>query len=232
MCTEDSTGSAPILRTEQLGRRVEGKTIVNDVCLEAWQREVLVIVGPSGSGKSSFLRLLNRLDEPTEGAVFLDGRDYQEIPPGELRRRMGMVLQYPYLFPGTVAENIRFGPAQRAEPVPAERISHFLERVGLEGYERRDVDRLSGGEAQRVSLARTLMNSPDVLLLDEPTSALDPAAAGEVEELICDVVFERGLACLVVTHSREQAVRMAHRVMVLEQGSVVRVGPVKEVLRA
>ena len=143
-----------------------------------------------------------------------------------------MVLQYPCPFPGTVADNIRFGPAQRAEPVPAERISCLLERVGLEGYEGRDVDRLSGGEAQRVSLARTLMNSPDVLLLDEPTSALDPAAAGEVEELICDVVPERGLVCLVVTHSREQAVRMAHRVMVLEQGSVVRVGPVKEVLRA
>ncbi len=232
MSAEYSTGSTPVLRTEHLGRKAEGQTIVDDVSIEAWRREVLAIVGPSGSGKSSFLRLLNRLDEPTEGTVFLDGRDYREIPPGELRRRVGMVLQSPYLFAGTVADNIRFGPAQRGELVPSERISRLLERVGLEGYEGRNVDSLSGGEGQRVSLARTLINSPDVLLLDEPTSALDPAAVGEVEELICDLVPEQGLACLIVTHNREQAVRMANRVMVMERGRVVRIGPVKEVLRA
>ncbi len=226
------TGSAPVLRTEHLGRRVEGKTIVGDISVEARRGEVLAVVGPSGSGKSSFLRLLNRLDEPTEGTVLLEDRDYREIPPAELRRRVGMVLQSPYLFPGTVADNIRFGPAQRGELVPAERISRLLERVGLEGFEERDVDRLSGGEGQRVSLARTLINSPDVLLLDEPTSALDPAAVGEVEGLICELVPERGLACLIVTHNREQAVRMANRVMVMERGRVVRIGPVKEVLSA
>jgi putative ABC transport system ATP-binding protein len=143
-----------------------------------------------------------------------------------------MVLQSPYLFPGTVAGNIRFGPAQRGELVPAERISGLLARVGLEGYEERNVDHLSGGEAQRVSLARTLINSPEVLLLDEPTSALDPAAAGEVKELICDLVPERRLACLIVTHNREQAIRMANRVMMMERGRVVRIGPIKEVLRA
>ncbi len=158
MATVDSTGSAPVLRTEHLGRKVEGQTIVDDVSVEAWHGEVLAIVGPSGSGKSSLLRLLNRLDEPTEGTVFLDDWDYREMPPRELRRRVGMVLQSPYLFPGTVADNIRFGPAGRGELVPEERISRLLERVGLEGYEERGVDRLSGGESQRVSLARTLMN--------------------------------------------------------------------------
>ena len=89
--------------------------------------------GLSGSGKSSFLRLLNRLDEPTEGPVFLDERDYREMPPRELKRRVGMVLQSPYLFPGTVADNICFGPAERGELVAAERISRLPERVGLEG---------------------------------------------------------------------------------------------------
>lgn len=232
MSAEDSTGAEPVLRTEHLGRKAEGQTIVDDVSVEAWHGEVLAIVGPSGSGKSSFLRLLNRLDEPTEGTVFLEGRDYREILPRELRRRVGMVLQSPYLFPGTVADNIRFGPAQRGEVVAEERISRLLERVGLERYEGRAVDRLSGGEAQRVSLARTLINSPDVLLLDEPTSALDPAAAGEVEELVCDLVPERRLACFIVTHNREQAVRMAHRVMVMDGGRVVRIGRMKEVLRA
>jgi putative ABC transport system ATP-binding protein len=132
MSAEDSTGSAQVLRTEHLGRKVEGQTIVEDASVEAWHGEVLVIVGPSGSGQSSFLRLLNRLDEPTEGTVFLDERDYREMPPRELRRRVGMVLQSPYLFPGTVADNIRFGPAERGELVAAETISRLLERVGLE----------------------------------------------------------------------------------------------------
>lgn len=107
-----------------------------------------------------------------------------------------------------------------------------MERVGLAGYEERDVDRLSGGEAQRVSLARTLMNSPDVLLLDEPTSALDEEAVEEVEELIYELVLERRLACLIVSHGREQVVRMADRVMVMQRGRMVRVGTVGEVLYA
>ena len=116
-----------------MGRKVEGQTIVDDASVEAWHGEVLAIVGPSGSGKSSLLRLLNRLDEPTEGAVFLEERDYREMSPRELRRRVGMVLQSPYLFPGTVADNICFGPAERGELVAAERISRLPERVGLEG---------------------------------------------------------------------------------------------------
>lgn len=107
----DEYSGGPVLRTEHLGREVEGAAVVSDVSVEARQGEVLAIFGPSGSGKSSFLRLLNRLDEPTEGTVFLDGRDYREIPPRELRRRVGMVLQSPYLFPRTVAYNIGFGPA-------------------------------------------------------------------------------------------------------------------------
>jgi putative ABC transport system ATP-binding protein len=224
--------SEPVLRTEHLGRKVEGQTIVGDVSIETRRGEVLAIVGPSGSGKSSFLRLLNRLDEPTEGTAFLKGSDYREIPPRELRCRVGMVLQFPYLFPGTVADNLHFGPSQRGEVVAKQRISSLLERVGLAGYEGRDVDRLSGGEAQRVSLARSLMNIPEVLLLDEPTSALDEAAVRGVEELICGLVPERGLASLIVTHDEGQAARMATRVMVMERGSVTRFGPMKEVLHA
>ncbi len=95
MSAEDPTGSAPVLRAEHLGREVEGKTIVEDVSVEAWNGEVLAIVGPSGSRTSSFLRLLNRLDEPTEGTVYLEDRDYREIPPRELRRQgAGHALSY------------------------------------------------------------------------------------------------------------------------------------------
>jgi putative ABC transport system ATP-binding protein len=228
----DTAGPEPVIRTERLGRRAGGRTILSGVSVAARRGEILAVVGPSGSGKTTLLRLLNRLDEPTEGTVFLDGTDYREMPPGELRRRVGMVLQTPHLFDGTVADNLRFGPAQRGEAVPEESVSRLLERVGLGGYEGRDADRLSGGEAQRVSLARTLMNSPDVLLLDEPTSALDEAAVGEVEALIRGLVVERGLGCLLVTHDREQAARVASAVVVLDRGRVARFGPVEEVLRA
>ena len=136
-----------------------------------------------GAGKSSFLRLLNRLDEPTSGTVLLDGKDYHEIGPRELRRRVGMVMQMAYLFPGTVAANIAFGPQQQHEPISLEQIERLLERVGLPGYQDHDVNNLSGGEAQRVSLARTLANSPEVVLLDEPTSALTVLRSAKLRSL-------------------------------------------------
>src|SRR5215471_17464257 len=115
-----------ILRAEDLGRVVGGKTILSNISFGVIARELLGIVGASGSGKSSLLRLLNRLDEPTSGTVFLDGQDYRQIAPRDLRRRVGMVTQRPYLFPGDVASNLRFGPTQRGESVPLEEIARLL----------------------------------------------------------------------------------------------------------
>ena len=143
-------------------------------------------------------------------------QDYRNIEPRELRRKLGMVTQRPYLFPGTVADNLRFGPAQRGETLPSEAIEELLAQVGLKDYAGRDVANLSGGEAQRVSVARTLANSPLVLLLDEPTSALDEAAKLEVESAIQKVVRDQGLTCVMVTHDVAQAARLAGRALVLE----------------
>jgi putative ABC transport system ATP-binding protein len=178
------------------------------------------------------LRLLNRLDEPTSGTVFVEGVDYRRIEPRELRRKLGMVTQRPYLFPGTVADNLRFGPAQRDETLPPESIEELLTQVGLRNYAQRDVANLSGGEAQRVSVARTLANSPLALLLDEPTSALDEASKLEVESAIQKVIRDQGLTCVIVTHDVAQALRMASRALVLDTGRIVSAGPVGEVLRA
>jgi putative ABC transport system ATP-binding protein len=122
------------LETQNLSRAIVGKLLVNDISVEVQQGEVLAVVGPSGAGKSSFLRLLNRLDERTGGTVLLDGQDYSEISPRELRRRVGMVMQMAYLFPGTVAANIAFGPQQRHETIMPQQIHALLERVGLPGY--------------------------------------------------------------------------------------------------
>src|SRR5580658_6952961 len=117
---------AVILRTERLGRRVGEVWIVSEISLAVHRGELLGLVGASGSGKSSFLRLLNRLDEPTSGMVFLEGEDYRRIPPRELRRRVGMVTQRPFLFPGDITSNLRFGPAQRGEALPDAEIASLL----------------------------------------------------------------------------------------------------------
>jgi len=220
------------LETQRLSRTVAGKALLDDVSVCVEPGEILAVVGPSGAGKSTFLRLLNRLDEPTGGTVLLNGQDYRTIPPRMLRTRVGMVMQMPYLFPGAVAANVAFGPSQRGETPAAEHIAALLERVGLPGYQDRDVRNLSGGEAQRVSIARTLANAPDALLLDEPTSALDEASMRGIEELLLGIVRERQMTTVIVTHNRAQAARIAGRTMVLQAGRLAAIGPTDEVLHA
>jgi putative ABC transport system ATP-binding protein len=224
--------SRVILETRDLSRRVEDKLLVDGIDLQVQAGQMIAIVGPSGSGKSSFLRLLNRLDEPTGGTVLLDRVDYRQIPPRELRRRVGMVLQSPFLFPGTVAENLTYGPLQRGETIAEEDIERLLEQVSLAGFAHHPIQNLSGGEAQRVSLARTLANRPDILLLDEPTSSLDEASEREVEQLICQIVERDHLTSLIVTHDMDQALRMAKLAMVMKAGKQVRFGHVEEVIDA
>jgi putative ABC transport system ATP-binding protein len=224
--------ASPILETEHLTLRVGDQTIVDDVTVAVPRQQLVAIVGPSGAGKSSFLRLLNRLTEPSEGRVRLNGRDTREIHPPALRRRVGMMMQTPYLFPGTVAENVRFGPEQRGETLDDETVDRLLARVGLDDDAEREVHNLSVGEAQRVSLARILANAPEVLLLDEPTSALDEDAEARAESLIREILQDRDLTGLIVTHDMAQARRIADRVMVFEKGRLKDYGPTSEVLDA
>ena len=221
-----------VLETRDLSRRVADKILVDGINLQVQAGQKIAIVGPSGAGKSSFLRLLNRLDEPTGGMVLVDETDYRQIPPRELRRRVGMVLQSPYLFPGSVADNLAYGPNQRGETMTAAEVEKLLERVGLDGYSSRNINNLSGGEAQRVSLARTLANKPEILLLDEPTSALDDASEQEVETLINQIIDDERLTCLLVTHDMDQALRMARLALYMENGQKLRFGPVEEVIHA
>src|SRR5215471_20344849 len=224
--------SSNILATLHLSRSVNGVALVNDITFQLGAREVLAVVGPSGSGKSSFLRLLNRLDEPTSGTVFLEGTDYRQIVPRELRRRVGMVTQRPFLFPGTAVDNLRYGPRQRGQTLSDADAEALLTRVGLPGYGSRDITNLSGGEAQRISLARSLANSPEILLMDEPTSALDESSKLGVESLIREVIGTSKLTCVIVTHDTAQAARLADRAMILDSGRLVRLGSVNEILHA
>ena len=223
---------APPLATEHLTRVVDGQTLVADVSIEVRAEEVFVVFGPSGSGKSSLLRLLNRLDEPTGGTVYLDGTDYRTIDPRTLRRRVGWVPQRPTLIEGTVAENVAWGPTLRDEPVDEARLHELLDRLGLSGFADRKADRLSGGEAQRVAIARTLFNDPDVVLLDEPASSLDAAAAVRVESLLADVMAAYALTAVLVTHDADRARRLGHRGVRLRDGGEVATGSLDALLSA
>lgn len=232
-----SVVAKPLLRAEHLSRvanqnSANPKILVDDVSFEVNAGETLAIVGPSGSGKSSLLRLLNRLDESTQGTVYVNGEDYRNMAPRDLRAKLGMVMQRPYLFSGTVEQNLKFGPSHRGETLTQDVMDGLLAEVGLGGFGERDITHLSGGEAQRVSLARTLANSPLVLLLDEPTSALDEASKLEVESLLLKIVRDQHLTCILVTHDTAQAFRLAQRALLMESGRAIRVGPVNEVLHA
>ncbi|WP_223217278.1 ABC transporter ATP-binding protein [Rhizobium cauense] len=213
-------------------RQIGDRKLVDHVNVSVGRGEILAVTGASGAGKSSFLRLVNRLDEPTSGTIFIRGRDYRQMETPVLRRRVGMVMQSANLFPGTVRGNVSFGPAQRGDTLGDEVIEQLLEKVGLAGYVARDVNTLSGGEAQRVSFARTLANKPGILLLDEPTSALDEEASRAIEDLILKLTEEDQIACLMVTHNAPQAMRLAKRTMYMTSGKVVALGPTKEVLDA
>src|SRR6266404_742837 len=234
MALEQSHITQPkfVLETEHLSRVISDRPLVDDITIGIQKGEVLAVVGPSGSGKSSFLRLLNRLDEPTSGTVYLEGTDYRQIPPQELRRRVGLVTQTPYLFPGTIADNLRYGPRQQGKDLPETTITFLLDQVGLADRADSDVVNLSGGEAQRVSLARAIANTPTVLLMDEPTSALDEKAKDEVEALILKIVRQNALTCVMVSHDLAQAARIASRVMIVNAGRLEKIGSVTEVIHA
>jgi len=220
----------PPLATRNLTRVVDGQALVDDVTIKVQAEEVFVVFGPSGSGKTSLLRLLNRLDEPTRGTVWLDGTDYRKIDPRTLRQRVGWVPQQPTLIDGTVAENVAWGPTLRDEPVDEERLEELLGRLGLAGFAERAADRLSGGEAQRVAIARTLFNDPDIVLLDEPASSLDAAAAKRVESLLADVMDAYALTTVLVTHDADRARRLGTRGVRVEEGRVVRSGSIGTVV--
>lgn len=224
------TATTPKLATENLSFTADGDDIVREVGLDVRSGETLTIVGPSGAGKTTLLRLLNRLDEPTGGTVYLDGADYRTLPPTDLRSRVGMVPQNPALRDGTVHDNVTIGPRLRGEPIDADRVGTLLDRVDLNGYADRETSDLSGGEAQRVAIARTLLVDPEVLLLDEPTASLDPNAQAEIESLLTDLLADSERTVVVVTHDEAQVDRIADQVIRFVDGQVEQRGTPVEVI--
>lgn len=204
--------------------------ILQDINFTIEKQDKVILFGPSGAGKSTLLFLLNRLNDPEQGSIYFNGKPIEEHSITELRKRVGLVLQAPNLFPGTVLDNIKYGPSLFGE-WEEQQGQKLLDYVQLPSdYLDREVDQLSGGEKQRVSLARTLANSPEVLLLDEPTSALDYRTAEEIEEVLECLMEEHKLTMLMVTHNLNQARRLGNRGLFISDGQIVEDGKIPDML--
>jgi putative ABC transport system ATP-binding protein len=187
--------------------------VLHDVSMQI-EPGATALLGPSGSGKSTILRLLNRLADPDSGVVRMHGEDVRSDDVLELRRRAVLVPQLPAPLPGTVAENVRYGPSLIGRTVEVEPL---LARAGLDAsYAERDASQLSVGEQQRVMLARALALEPEVLLLDEPTSALDETARDEIERTLLDL--RERVSIVLVTHDGAQAERLTTRTVRIRDG--------------
>lgn len=206
-----------LFRFERVSVSVDGATLLDEVDVRIRSVGLTAIVGPSGSGKSTLLRLCNRLEVPSSGRVRYRGDDVAGLDPLALRRRVGMVFQRPTLFPGTVGDNLDVA-------VPGISGADASTSLGLAALDATFLDRtaddLSGGEAQRVCLARTLATSPEVLLMDEPTSALDEENTLVLERLGRELAVS-GVPVLWVTHDPGQVERIADRLVALAEGRVV-----------
>ena len=195
--------------------------------------EKIVIIGPWGSGKSTFLRCLNLLEEPTSGDIIFEGQNItsKETDLNLVRRKMGMVFQQFNLFPHlTVRENIKLAPVKlkiMTEEQADQRAMQLLERVGLPDKADSYPIQLSGGQQQRIAIARALAMSPDVMLFDEPTSALDPEMVGEVLEIMKELADE-GMTMVVVTHEMGFAREVGTRVLFMDGGNIVEQNEPKE----
>lgn len=220
-----------LIEVTNLSLQRGGDWVLHDISFSVEKGEILVIIGPSGGGKSSLLRCLNRLEEPQSGLIQLDGADIVDLPVTALRRRVGMIFQKATPFDGTVAENIDYGPALCDQSLPRPRILELMELASLEPeLADKNAQELSGGQEQRLAIARALASQPEILLLDEPTSALDPIATRNIEESLFHLRRELGLTLVWVSHAIEQARRIADRVLLLSNGRVIRVDSVDAML--
>jgi putative ABC transport system ATP-binding protein len=204
----------PLFELDEVRLVLDGHRILDGLSLDVPDGGITVLLGPSGAGKSMTLRLLNRLEVPTSGELRFRGDAISSLDPLRLRRRVGMVFQRPAVFPGTVRDNLRVACPDADDAVLAE----FLDAAGLDpGTVDRVGDELSGGEAQRLCLARTLATRPEVLLMDEPTSALDPTARHHLEATARGLA-DRGMPMVWVTHDLDQAERLSDHRLVLVAG--------------
>ena len=221
---------AAYLSVEDVVKDFSGTLAVNHVSLDINKGEIFALLGSSGCGKTTLLRMLAGFEAPTSGRIVLDGTDLAEMAP--YSRPINMMFQSYALFPHlSVWENIAFGLKREgmAKPRIAERVEAMLKLVQLGGYAQRKPHQLSGGQQQRVALARSLAKAPQLLLLDEPLGALDKKLREETQIELTNILRDVGVTCVMVTHDQEEAMTMATRIAVMSEGRILQVGAPAEV---
>ena len=215
-----------MIEYKHVALRYTEKDILKDVNLRIENGEFMVLVGPSGSGKTTMLKMVNRLLEPTDGNIYMDGKRIKDYDERELRLSTGYVLQAIALFPNlTVSENIALIPEMKgwSKEQIASKTEELLNKVGLPpaDYAHRLPSELSGGEQQRIAIARAIVNNPKVLIADEPTGNLDPDNSWEIMNLL-ERINLQGTTVLMATHNSQIVNTLRHRVIAIENGRVVR----------
>lgn len=222
-----------LIETRDLWQQRERRDTLKGVNLRVERGEVLALIGPTGAGKTTLLRLLNLLDEPSRGSVFFDGKNVTASDKLKLptRRRMAFVLQKPVVFNASVYENVACGLKWRRlnRRQVKEKTGHILDIVSMSEHKDRRARTLSGGEMQRIAIARAIATDPELLLLDEPTANLDPLSAAKIEELITDIIKQNAITVIMATHDMAQGQRLADKIAVLVNGEIVQIGQAREV---
>ena len=220
----------PYIRIENVTKKFGEFVAVNDVSLNIYRGEIFCLLGGSGCGKTTLLRMLAGFEQPTSGRIFIDGVPMEGVPPYE--RPVNMMFQSYALFPHmTVEQNVAFGLKQEGLPRAEieQRVLEMLAIVKLNGFEKRKPHQLSGGQRQRVALARSLVKRPKLLLLDEPLGALDKKLREHTQFELVNIQERLGVTFIVVTHDQEEAMTLASRIGVMNQGYIVQVGTPHEI---
>lgn len=220
------------VRLVDVVKQFEGSTAVRHLDLSIRKSEIFALLGSSGCGKSTLLRMLAGLETMTSGAIYVDGQDISSLPPYE--RPVNMMFQSYALFPHmTVAANVAFGLKQEGIPREQrnERVDEVLDLVQMRRYARRMPYQLSGGQQQRVALARSLVKRPKLLLLDEPMSALDRKIRQRTQFELMDILKKVGVTCIIVTHDQDEAMTMANRMAVMDDGEILQIGAPDQIYR-
>ncbi len=218
-----------LYQLKDIARNVQRVQILSDISLDIQSGEFLALLGPSGSGKTSLLRLFNGLDSPTGGTLDYCGKSIKHWDIRLLRQQVGMVFQEPVVIAGSVRDNliIRQRWEKLIKPLSDLDLLATLDKVGLQLIDLHiDARSLSGGEKQRLALARVLLNQPQVLLLDEPTASLDPTLARRIIQRVTELHQEMNLTCIMVSHDPTLVRRFAKRVVFLHKGRITENGPV------
>lgn len=222
-----------LIKTVNISQAYDGREVLKNVNLEIDRSETFTLIGPTGSGKTTLIRILDLLDSPSSGSLLFDGMDVTGMRANQLeaRRRMSYVQQRPLVFTMNVFDNVICGLRWRhvKSTIARKKAEEALELVGMSDYGDRNAKTLSGGETQRVAIARAIVTEPEVLFLDEPTANMDPVSTAKIEEVLGRIINEKKTTVIMTTHNMSQGQRMASRMAVLMDGEIHQIGKPSEI---